>query len=152
VRLPAADAPLPGADATEPAAAPRRGAGRVLVVDDNADAAEMLEVLLAEVGYEVRIALDAAAALRLCEAFTPDVALLDIGLPGISGYELARTLRRGPLGPGLRLVALTGYGSEKDRAQALDAGFDEHLVKPVAIDTLLALLQRLTRSPERPRA
>jgi CheY-like chemotaxis protein len=140
VRLPLTDsavAPLP------PPAEPVAGSGRILLVDDNADACETLAELLRLSGYEVRTAGDAPAALALMEGFAPRLALLDIGLPGTDGYELASLVRVQPGGSGLKLVALTGYGSDSDRARALAAGFDEHLVKPVAIDKLLDTLSRL---------
>ncbi|RYY82821.1 MAG: response regulator [Comamonadaceae bacterium] len=117
-------------------------AGRILVVDDNADAAESLSDLLQLLGYESRTAGEATAALEQIEAFRPQVALLDIGLPGIDGYELARRVRARPEGAGLKLVALTGYGQASDRARALEAGFDDHLVKPVSIDRLTDLIAR----------
>lgn len=140
VRLPLTDsavAPLP------PPAEPVAGSGRILLVDDNADACETLAELLRLSGYEVRTAGDAPAALALMEGFAPRLALLDIGLPGTDGYELASLVRVQPGGSDLKLVALTGYGSDSDRARALAAGFDEHLVKPVAIDKLLDTLSRL---------
>jgi CheY-like chemotaxis protein len=115
----------------------------VLVVDDNADAAETLAELLHLLGYETRTAGEAQGALREIEAFRPQLALLDIGLPDIDGYELARQVRAGPQGESIRLVALTGYGQDSDRARAMQARFDEHLVKPVAIDDLTAVIQRL---------
>ena len=114
---------------------------RILVVDDNADGAEMLAAALSAKGYETRVAHDAPAALALAAEFCPDVAFLDIGLPVMDGYELAARLRRLPALHGTRLIALTGYGQESDRQRSREAGFHEHLVKPVdlqAIDTILA--------------
>jgi signal transduction histidine kinase/ActR/RegA family two-component response regulator len=142
VRLPRAaegQAPAPAQ-----CAAPRapRGRGRVLVVDDNVDAAETLAVLLETEGYDVRTASDAAGALALLDAFPPGIAILDIGLPAMDGYELARCLRADARVPGMRLVALTGYGRDPDRQRAADSGFDEHLVKPVSAETLLEVLAR----------
>jgi CheY-like chemotaxis protein len=124
-------------------AAPAAGTGRLLVVDDNADAAETLSELLRLAGYEVRSAGHASAALALLEEFEPQLALLDIGLPGIDGYQLAELVRAHPRGQGARLVALTGYGQDNDRAKALAARFDEHLVKPVAAERLFELIARL---------
>lgn len=140
---PPADAtPVPDGEAAKgPAAMP--AAGRILVVDDNADAAETLADLLQMSGYEVRTAGNARAALEALQAFKPGVALLDIGLPDIDGYALAGKVRALPEQAGIRLVALTGYGRDHDRAQALAAGFDEHMVKPVAVDQLLRVLERL---------
>lgn len=115
----------------------------VMIVDDNIDAADSLATLLQACGYATRTAYSAQAALDTMVAFTPEVAILDIGLPDMSGYELARRLRsRMPPFTG-RLVALTGYGLQQDVRRALDAGFDTHLTKPVAPDALLALIDRL---------
>jgi PAS domain S-box-containing protein len=113
---------------------------RVLVVDDNRDAAETLALLLRSSGQEVRLAYDGLSALKAADGFQPEVVLLDIGLPGMNGYEVARELRRLPgLGQAL-LIAVTGYGMEADRRCALEAGFDRHIVKPVDPDRLLALV------------
>jgi signal transduction histidine kinase len=113
---------------------------RVLVVDDNEDAAEMLQHALASLGFEVQIAHDGPSALALSERFLPDVALLDIGLPVMDGFELAGHLRALLLDSGrvpkLRLLAVTGYGQENDRARSAHAGFDEHLVKPIDLGRL----------------
>jgi CheY-like chemotaxis protein len=114
--------------------------GRILVVDDNTDAAESLSDLLELLGYESRTAGDAQAALVQLDTFHPQVALLDIGLPGTDGYQLAGMVRARPEGKDMRLVALTGYGQASDRARALAAGFDDHLVKPVSIDKLTELI------------
>ena len=144
VRLPAVPAPAGQAAAAQQTAPPQApGTARILVVDDNADAAETLADLLQMSGYEVRTAGDARAALEVLQVFRPTVALLDIGLPDIDGYALAGKVRALPEQSGIRLVALTGYGRDHDRAQALAASFDEHLVKPVAVDQLLQVLERL---------
>lgn len=142
VRLPAAaGTPVP---TPEPVPAPPAGGtGRILVVDDNQDACETLAELLRMSGYEAATAGDAQSALAALDAFGPHLALLDIGLPGMDGYELAAVIRARPDGAGLKLVALTGYGRDNDRARAMQAGFDEHLVKPVVIDKLLETLSRL---------
>lgn len=112
---------------------------RILVVDDNADAAETLALLLRARGHEVRVAYDGSSALELCREFHPQAALLDIGLPQIDGYELARRLRNEHQRR-LLLIALTGYGRDDDRRLSEDAGFDHHLVKPVDFPTVEALL------------
>ncbi|HKX37669.1 MAG TPA: response regulator, partial [Burkholderiales bacterium] len=125
-QVPEADArpaALPSAD--EPAV--RR---RVLVVDDNADVAESIGVYLRLVGHDVRIASDGPQALALAQLFAPEVAILDIGLPGMSGYELARRLQALPETRGALLVAVSGYGQKEDRAQASAAGFHHHFLKP----------------------
>jgi PAS domain S-box-containing protein len=115
---------------------------RVLVVDDNLDAAEMLAVLLTQMGHEVRTAADGPAALVLLDGFTPELAFLDIGLPGMSGYELARRLRERADGRNLRLIAVTGWGQPDDRRRSFDAGFDEHLTKPVDPQAIIAVIER----------
>ncbi|HEY8357583.1 MAG TPA: hybrid sensor histidine kinase/response regulator, partial [Ramlibacter sp.] len=136
VRLPLIAAPdLAAADVAQ--AAPARTAARVLLVDDNQDAADTAAALLELAGHEVRVAYEPMAALALLDAFTPQVALLDIGLPTFSGYELAARVRAHPNGAQCFLVALTGYGTQADKAQAQAAGFDRHLVKPAAPDALL---------------
>ena len=118
---------------------------RVLVVDDNVDAADMLGEILRELGHEVRVAHDGPAALVAASDFEPHLALLDIGLPVMDGYELAERLRDLPGRAGLRLIALTGFGQESDRARALEAGFHEHFVKPVDIDQLASALRPVRR-------
>ena len=124
---------------SRPPAAAR--AKRVLVVDDNRDACELLAMGVRVLGHEVELAYDGQAALDRVEAFTPDVCLLDIGLPEMSGHELARRLRaRFPQHP-MSLVAVTGYGSEKDRADSSAAGFDLHLTKPVSFEDLEPLFR-----------
>ncbi|MES2295914.1 MAG: ATP-binding protein [Pseudomonadota bacterium] len=139
LRLPSPD---DGGAAAPPAISASGQGKRVLVVDDNMDAAEMLASLLGQTSaYEVRIAANAQAALAMLDSYVPDVALLDIGLPGMDGYELAQRLRADPRCPGLRLVALTGYGTERDRERARACGFDAHCVKPVALEQLLAALE-----------
>ena len=139
---PAAEQIEPAAE-SEPAQPPAASGGRILVVDDNTDAASTLADLLQLVGYEVRCAGDGEAALALLDDYVPELALLDIGLPGMDGYQLARRLRADPRTAGARLVALTGYGRDNDRARALAARFDEHLVKPVMGDRLLEVLKQL---------
>jgi PAS domain S-box-containing protein len=113
---------------------------RVLLVDDNQDAAEMLAALLRAAGHELRVAHDGPAALHALASFTPEIALLDIGLPVMDGYELAQRLRT-LLPSGLRLVAITGYGQEHDRKRSQEAGFIAHLVKPVELAQVLAVLE-----------
>ncbi|HXH05658.1 MAG TPA: response regulator, partial [Vicinamibacterales bacterium] len=115
---------------------------RVLVVDDNADAAAMLQEALAALGHDVRTARDGATALREADAFQPEIALLDLGLPGMDGYELAARLRAAG-GTAPRLVAVTGYGQSEDRRRSDEAGFEAHLVKPVTLDDLQETLDRL---------
>jgi CheY-like chemotaxis protein len=121
---------------------PAGSAGRhILVVDDNADAAESLAMLLRVRGHEVRVALDGETALQAASTYRPEVVLLDIGLPRMDGYEVARRLRT-EWGPEKALlVAVTGYGQEEDRRRSEEAGFDAHLVKPVDPDALHRLVE-----------
>jgi CheY-like chemotaxis protein len=134
VRLPLAQgAPVGLAHAeARTAAAPQV---RVVVADDNRDAADSLQRILSLFGHEVRVAYDGVAAIRLAEEFKPRVAVLDIGMPGANGYEVARTLRERHVVP-ITLVALTGWGQESDRRRAMEAGFDYHLTKPVDPEAL----------------
>ena len=113
---------------------------RILVVDDNRDAADMLSRLLTTTGHELVVAYEGEDALRRASEFKPQVALLDIGMPGMDGYELARRLRNDSQLPELFLVAITGWGQEEDRRRALTAGFDAHLTKPADPDQIAALL------------
>jgi DNA-binding response OmpR family regulator len=123
-------------------------ARRVLVVDDNEDAADSLAMLLSACGDAVRIAYDGEQAVELDDAFQPDVVLLDIGLPKISGYDVARQIRA-KRGAQPLIVAITGWGQEEDRQRARDAGFDHHFTKPVDLDRLMEVVER---DRPRPRA
>jgi two-component system CheB/CheR fusion protein len=118
----------------------RASAARVLVVADHRDAAESLEMLLSSRGHRVVVCYDGPSALAAATAAAPDLMLVDIGMPGMDGYEVARRVRRDPALRGVRLVALTGYGGEEDRQRARAAGFDNHLVKPVDAASLDALI------------
>jgi len=128
--------------ASEPPAEPAR-ARRILLVDDNVDFATSLAVLLESLGHEVRVAHDAEAALDAAARFEPQVAFLDIGLPGISGYELARRLRASPACRKTTLIALSGWGQAEDKRRSKDAGFTDHLVKPVSLRTIEDVLAKL---------
>jgi signal transduction histidine kinase/ActR/RegA family two-component response regulator len=121
--------------------------GRVLIVDDNIDAAELLQHALEATGYAVEMATDPITALDVAVRFAPEVAILDIGLPVIDGYELATRLLALPEVANCRLIALTGYGQEHDRRRSLDAGFHEHLVKPVDVDRLIRLVEAVRAAP-----
>jgi len=123
-----------------------KDASRVLVVDDNVDSAEILASLLRFSGHDVRTAFSGPIALELAAEFLPEVVLLDIGLPVINGYEVARRLRQNPRLKGVKLLAMTGYGSETDRQLAMEAGFDKHLVKPVDFVTVEALLTTMLKT------
>ncbi len=120
----------------------------VLIVEDDEDAAELMRALFAAVGHRARVARDGISGLAEVLAHPPDVAFIDIGLPRMDGYEVARTIRRSDQGSDVFLVALTGYGRPEDRARALDAGFDVHLVKPLEIRRLTELMEhRPSRTP-----
>jgi PAS domain S-box-containing protein len=141
VRLPLADSVAsPAAAAESDAPAVATVGRRVLVADDNKDAADALAMLLELAGHEVRVAHGGRAALSLAQTFRPDVAVLDIGMPELNGYEVAKELRREPWGSRMCLIALTGWGQDDDRQRAKDAGFDRHLTKPVDTDALEKLL------------
>lgn len=113
---------------------------RILVVDDHRDAARVLGILLNSLGYDVETAHDGSQALAAVDSFKPDIVFCDIGLPKIDGYEVARRVRQRPDQDSIKLVALTGWGQDEDRQRTREAGFDHHLVKPVAVKTLRDLL------------
>jgi two-component system CheB/CheR fusion protein len=140
VRLPLQTAAAPVAEPSRPAATPVKPR-RILVVDDNADAAESLALVLRLWQHEAATAHDGPAALKLAETFRPEVVFLDIGLPRMNGYQVARELRKLRGLEKVLLVAMTGYGQDEDRRRAREAGFDHHLVKPVdmgAVEGILA--------------
>jgi len=113
---------------------------RILIVDDHEDTAEMLSMLLTGKGHDTQVALDGTAALVAAAAFQPHLGLLDLSLPGMSGYELAKRLRAMPGLARIRLVALTGHGSEGHRMRARSAGFNDHMLKPVNLEAVEAVL------------
>jgi CheY-like chemotaxis protein len=115
---------------------------KVLVVDDNEDAARMLALMLSLEGHEVQTAFGGAEALAAVETFKPETVFLDIALPGMDGYEVARRLRRTPGLVGVTLVAMTGFSADEDLQRARAAGFDHHLVKPADPAEVMKLLQR----------
>jgi CheY-like chemotaxis protein len=121
---------------------------RVLVVDDNVDSADSIAMLLQVSGHEVRVAYSGQDALETAVEYQPDIILLDIGLPGMDGYEVARRLRAHPQLREVKLIAVTGYGQDADRLQSQEAGFDYHLVKPVDAQKLEELLVALMKKPE----
>jgi len=138
-RLPLVEAPA--RSAARPTRRAARGLSlRVLVVDDNRDAADSMGLVLARAGAEVEVVHDGATALDRVERFHPALVLLDIGMPGMDGYEVARRIRARPALQGIQLVALTGWGQAEDRLRSREAGFDHHLIKPAGIDELCALL------------
>jgi PAS domain S-box-containing protein len=139
IRLPRITPPEGGHQLHRPGPAVKR---RVLIVDDNVDAADSLAMLLKSDGHEAETAYTASTALEAVERVRPEIVLLDVGLPQTDGYEIARRLRASNTVPGMRLVALTGYGREEDRERARAAGFDDHLLKPADMAALQELLGR----------
>lgn len=121
--------------------APRR---RVLIADDNRDTAELMETLLSESGHDVRVAFDGPSAVRLSEEFTPDVVFLDMGLPGMDGYEVAQRVRSLPAGKSMQIVAVSGHVRDEDRARALQSGCNAHLAKPFDVAALSAFIDERT--------
>jgi DNA-binding response OmpR family regulator len=119
---------------------------RVLVVDDNEDAADSLAMLLTVRGDKVRIAYDGAEAVAAEHDFNPEVVLLDIGLPKLSGYDVARRIRS-TRGDGVLIIAITGWGQDDDRRRAREAGFDHHFTKPVDFEMLFDLIDRESPPP-----
>nr|WP_218106297.1 response regulator [Duganella sp. SG902] len=134
-----------------PAAAPRseHGKPRVLLIEDNDDGREMMAMMLGGYGYDVQSAADGLLGLDAAASYQPDLALVDIGLPGIDGYEVARRLRADPATREIKLIALTGYGLAEDLQRVMDAGFDRHLVKPVDIDQLMEVIDTCAQVPVR---
>jgi CheY-like chemotaxis protein len=133
----------------KPPPIPRAGRGdplavtplRVLVVDDNRDSAQTMQMLLEAAGHEVRSVYDGHSAIAAAEAWKPEAVLLDLGLPGMDGYEVAEWLRQMPITARVKLIAMTGYGQEEDRRRTTLSGFDAHLVKPVDMETLGRILK-----------
>lgn len=143
VRLPLSEVSARGKSAEpEKAALPPKGL-RVLVVDDNHDAAEVLAMLLESIGVNVRVVNSGLAALAALTDYQPNVILMDIGMPGMNGYEVARRIREQPQYNDIKMIALTGWGQEEDRRQSEDAGFDHHLTKPVDFKLLKELIASL---------
>jgi PAS domain S-box-containing protein len=140
VRLPVAAGPLQDDQVEDSGCEIHTGKRRILVADDNENAAKLLAMLLRALGNEVRIAFDGEAAIAVASEFAPDVALLDLGMPKLDGYETARRIRSQTWGKGMVLAAVTGWGQDDDKRQTKEAGFDHHLVKPVDAATLRALL------------
>ena len=143
IRLPRSE-PATTADAPAPAGEPQAAKPTILLIEDNDDGREMMATMLASFGYPVLQARDGLEGVRVAHADQPDVALVDIGLPGIDGYEVARRLREDAGTRAIRLIALTGYGLADDQRRVLEAGFDLHLVKPVELS---ALLDHLAAAP-----
>jgi CheY-like chemotaxis protein len=136
----------PDAPITSPTG-PVGRAQRVLVVDDNAHSVESLALIINLWGHDARVAYNGAEAIETARQYQPDVVLLDIGLPGMDGYAVARVLRDDPRVRHATLLAMTGYGRDEDRRDAIAAGFDRHLLKPLELDDLEALLAELASTP-----
>ena len=119
----------------------------ILVVDDSQDGADSLAFLLKAAGHAVLTAYDGRTALSIAQERLPDVVLLDIGMPEMSGYDVARAIRREAWGRNMRLIALTGWGQAEHRRRSIEVGFDDHLVKPVELDVLEKLLQMGISAP-----
>jgi CheY-like chemotaxis protein len=143
LELPLAGEPAAlAAQPKSPARRPVQGYGRkVLIVDDNRDAAQSLKLLIEMQDCEVSVAHSGPDGVRLAREWRPDAVLCDIGMPGMDGFAVAQELRRNPSTQGLRLIAVSGYGSQADRERALRSGFDDHVVKPADPDVLLEKLQ-----------
>jgi CheY-like chemotaxis protein len=147
VQLPASpDEPAADEPAIEPVRRIERPR-RVLVVDDQRDLADSIALLIEALGHRAQAVYDGFEALAASRMHVPDLMFVDIGMPAMTGYELARAIRRDPQLSDVRLVALTGYGREEDRARVLEAGFDLHLTKPVADTTLRDVLDGLAPPP-----
>jgi CheY-like chemotaxis protein len=149
LRLPVLIRPAPGAEKRPAALRAAQGNGakrRILIVDDNRDAAEILARLLSYCGHQTRLAFDGEEAVEQASQFAPDVVLLDIGLPKLNGYEACRAILINAKEPKPHVVALTGWGQDDDRARSREAGFHAHLTKPISFEELNALLADL---PER---
>ncbi len=141
VRLPLKSSEVTSPGPVDSRSESRRATRRVLIADDNRDAAESLAMLLRIDGHEVTVVYDGPQALTMLLQVRPEVALLDIGMPGLDGYEVAQRVRHGPLGSAITLIAVTGWGQDRDKAQARQAGFDHHFTKPVDPARLSQLLR-----------
>ncbi len=141
IRLPVCEHPPVPAETAPPARQDDPGLPSILLIEDNDDGREVMAMMLACHGYQVRHAADGLLGLQAAADFLPDLALVDIGLPGIDGYEVARRLRADARTQDMKLIALTGYGLAEDKRRVLEAGFDLHLVKPVDLDHLLRAIQ-----------
>ena len=148
------DGPLPGV------AYPRQPSGqdperrtaslRVLVVDDNVDSADTVGFVLRRLGHEIRTEYDGARALAAADAFRPDLILLDIGMPGMDGHDVAREIRQTPWGGTTTIIAVSGWGEEADKRRSREAGFDQHVVKPLDFEGVQRLLSGVS-APRQPR-
>jgi CheY-like chemotaxis protein len=145
VRLPIITQPLEQPRTARPPPPPAASGYRLLVVDDNRDAANSLAMLLRLKGHEVRVAFSGASALELLQTYRPDVVFLDIGMPGMDGYEVARQIRQTPGLEKIVLAALTGWGQQEDRRRTAEAGFNHHLVKPPEPEAIERIVSSLAK-------
>jgi CheY-like chemotaxis protein len=122
---------------------------RILVIDDNKDAANALTRLLRLIGHEVKAVYESQQALAVCIEMNPELVLLDLGMPGVSGYDVCRSIRGRPEFSDIRVVAITGFAQEESRRSSDEAGFDEHFVKPVRLEELERMLDGLAPSQQR---
>jgi PAS domain S-box-containing protein len=143
VRLPRVQHTTKEAELAPPPPAEAVVTKRVLIADDNVDAAESLQLWLQLAGHEVRTAANGIEALSVAEAFLPEVALLDLGMPDLSGFDVARRIRSAPWGRAIVLIALTGWGQEEDRRRTAEAGFHHHLTKPIPPDAIEELIRKV---------
>jgi CheY-like chemotaxis protein/two-component sensor histidine kinase len=139
--------PMEAPPPVEPRIENERAALKILLADDSQDGADSLAFLLKVAGHDVTATYDGASAIRLAGEWRPDVVLLDIGMPEVSGYDVARAIRRESWGRPMRLIALTGWGQAEHRRRSLEVGFDDHLVKPVELELLEKILQLGTATP-----
>jgi CheY-like chemotaxis protein len=144
IRLPITAVPVATAVSTEQPSLAGRSNLRVLIVEDNLDAAEMLELAVSGLGHITRLAHDGASGVTAAKQFAPDVIFLDIGLPVMNGYVVARTLRGLPAFDHVHIAAVTGWGQEEDRRKAREAGFDSHFTKPLSPTSLEDLLATIS--------
>jgi CheY-like chemotaxis protein len=150
VRLPASPQAKPAPALSRPAPAarePAAQAARIIIVDDSRDTAYALSRLLKHLGHQVEIAYDGPTAIEAARRFNPRFVLLDIGLPGMDGYEVAAQLRKEDCGRDAVIIAISGYGQESDRRRSREAGFDHHLVKPMSINDLISLISQAPSHP-----
>jgi CheY-like chemotaxis protein len=147
IRLPVANPDVQQQAPLEDQSSPQGPAPRrVLVVDDNVDAAASLAMMLKKMGNDVRTAHDGQSGIEVAQEFRPDAVLLDIGMPVLNGFDAARRIREQPWGKSMVLVALTGWGQDEDRRKSEEAGFDLHLVKPVEPGALQRLLAGVSKT------
>jgi CheY-like chemotaxis protein len=151
VRLPVIPTAAPEPPSPAKQAGERTGSAlRVLVVDDNVPSADTMAMLMKELGHDVRTAYDGPKSLETAIAYRPDVVLLDIGLPGMNGYDVAKRIRQEPDLQDIVLIAVTGYGQASDRQHSQAAGFDHHLVKPADITQVEQILATVSEDKTRP--